>query len=49
MKIVMQQNVMVLYNDMINRFIPHANVGNLVYSLLVVITVIIKPEGAIMV
>jgi len=36
-------------NNMINRNISHANVGNLVYSLLVVITVIIKPLGAIMV
>ncbi|HEU5148442.1 MAG TPA: hypothetical protein VFT90_17065 [Chryseosolibacter sp.] len=45
----MQQNIMVTTNDMMNRFIPHANVGNLVYSLLVVITVIIKPAGAIMV
>lgn len=45
----MRQNIMVKHNDMINRFIPHANVGNLVYSLLVVITVIIKPAGAIMV
>ena len=45
----MQQNIMVTRNDMIGLLIPHANVGNLVYSLLVVITVIIKPVGAIMV
>lgn len=45
----MRQNIMITTNDMINRFIPGANVGNLVNLLLVVIIVIIKPAGAFMV
>jgi hypothetical protein len=40
---------MVMLNDITNRFTHNANVGNLVYVLLVVVTVIIKPAGAIMV
>ncbi len=36
-------------NNITNRNNFHANVGNLVYLLLVVITVIIKPLGAIVV
>lgn len=45
----MRQNIMITTNDKINRFIPGANVGNLVNLLLVVIIVIIKPAGAFMV
>ena len=40
---------MVTFNDMTNRFTPNANVGNLVYVLLIVVILIIKPAGAIMV
>ena len=49
LKIVVQQNIMVTFNDITRQFIRTANVGNLVYVLLVVVTLIIKPEGAIMV
>jgi hypothetical protein len=45
-KIVMQQNNMILVNDMARQFIPGANVGNLLSVLLIVNTVIIKPAGA---
>lgn len=40
---------MVSINDITNRFTRYANVGNLVYALLIVVTLIIKPAGAIMV
>ena len=40
---------MVMFDDITNRFIHSANVGNLVSVLLIVITLIIKPAGAIMV
>ena len=40
---------MVNTNDMTNRFTRYANVGNLVYVLLIVVTLILKPAGAIMV
>lgn len=40
---------MVTVSDMTMPFIFHANVGNLVFVLLIVVTVIIKPAGAFMV
>ena len=40
---------MVMSDNITNRFVHGANVGNLVYVLLIVLTVIIKPIGAIMV
>jgi hypothetical protein len=40
---------MVNIHDMTNRFTRYANVRNLVYVLLIVVTLIIKPAGAIMV
>lgn len=48
-KIVVEQNIMVMFNDITNQFTRGANVGNLVYVLLIVVTVIIKPSGANMV
>jgi hypothetical protein len=40
---------MVNINDMTNRFTRSANVGNLVYVLLIVVILLLKPAGAIMV
>jgi hypothetical protein len=40
---------MVTFNDMTSHFIRSANVGNLLYVLLIVVTGIIKPAGAFMV
>jgi hypothetical protein len=37
------------FNDLTNHFILPANVGNLVFVRLVVVTGIIKPSGAFMV
>ena len=40
---------MITFNDMTNHFNRGANVGNLVLVLLIVVTGILKPAGAIMV
>lgn len=48
-KIVEKQNNMVAFNDMAKHFIPSANVGNMLFVLLVVISGILKPAGAIVV
>ena len=48
-KIVVLQNIMARFSDMTHQFIPSANVGNLVFMRLVVLTGIIKPVGAFMV
>ena len=40
---------MVIFDDMANHFNRAANVGNLVLVLLIVITGVLKPAGAIMV
>lgn len=49
MKIVEKQKIMVEFNDMAKQFIPVANVGNMLFVLLIVVTGILKPAGAIMV
>ena len=49
MKIVDLQNIMTAFNGMAKQFNPGANVGNLLFVLVVVLTGIIKPAGAIMV
>ncbi|MEX1238642.1 MAG: hypothetical protein WEB30_02965 [Cyclobacteriaceae bacterium] len=49
MKIVKKQNNMVALNGMAKQFIPDANVGNMLFVRLGVITGILKPSGAIMV
>jgi hypothetical protein len=47
--IVVQQNIMKLFNGIANHFIRHANVRNLVSVLIIVIILLVKPAGAIMV
>lgn len=48
-KIVEMQNNMVMFNATARQFIPAANVGNMLFVRLGVITGILKPAGAIMV
>jgi len=48
-KIVEKQNNMVAFNGIAKQFIPVANVGNMLFVRLGVITGILKPAGAIMV
>ncbi len=48
-KIVMKRNIMVRFDDPTDHLTPFANVGNLVFVLLIVVNDIIKPSGALMV
>jgi hypothetical protein len=48
-KIVEKQNNMVAFYDIAKQFVPGANVGNMLFVLLIVLTGILKPAGAIMV
>lgn len=47
--IVWPQNIMELFNTILNQFDRGANVGNLISVLIIVIILLLKPEGAIMV